>query len=831
MISDAELEKIYNETFADDENAPRMSSWMGFNRDFYNEQLYPSAPAIAPQISAQPAPSPMAMQPDQYNAYMQWVNAGARGSPPSWIFDNRAQLQQQEQQRQQALALAQQSGMSNAFDMQGTGYGGGFAPPPPPPPAPVQSGMGLQGSANPTGPAPAPGSAVQPVQSITNAPMQTQVAGPAAPQVPADHAAAPTVAPVAAGSYDDQLIAWLNGGQQGPAPTPPASATQAPVNHAASNGQTANSGMPTSWQMGGGGSANTNNDWAFLTGAPVTQPYNYANNTNMTVGAPGSTPPPATGGPSAGGVVIPPSGGSSAGTGGTGNTNVVVPPAGGGRQTGGGLSTGTTGLPDDVTHTWPTGGAGIGPTYAGNVRDLGGELGAISAYPGPYAERTFSSALNLNPKYTQLNTANFNSALGNISGSMRDAYNAANPNVAAYEGALGQTLMNLSGSRPGPASVNTFEAAMSGQTAAPTAAMSAHTGAPSATTAGFGSDRFGPMSVNPNTGYSPVSAQASDFGLQNASNQLRAMGPSDIQQTLEGQARGDLALGKSLSAEDIRNSQQSAREGWSARGLINSTGAVAEEVLNRDAMGRQREAERRGFAQGVDNTGFNQRLSGFQGSLGLSNAAQGYAGLGLQAQQANLGAQLAGNQLGLQGQLANQGNTLNYAQLYQSGDQFNAAQQNAMSQFGSQLGQTNNQFNASQQNAMNQFGSQLGQANNQFNATQLNQAGAANANSRNQMNQFNAELGLRGNQQDWNNAMQYGQYLQGNAFSPFSTAQGLVGQTPDYTQALMGYGADLYNTNYNAARAAEINAANISAGKASGWMSLAGSIIGGLMPG
>jgi len=58
-----------------------------------------------------------------------------------------------------------------------------------------------------------------------------------------------------------------------------------------------------------------------------------------------------------------------------------------------------------------------------------------------------------------------------------------------------------------------------------------------------------------------------------------------------------LAEAKQLSPEDVRNSQQAAREAWSARGLVNSRGAVGSEILNRDSLARQREAEARAKVQ------------------------------------------------------------------------------------------------------------------------------------------------------------------------------------------------------------------------------------------
>jgi len=58
-----------------------------------------------------------------------------------------------------------------------------------------------------------------------------------------------------------------------------------------------------------------------------------------------------------------------------------------------------------------------------------------------------------------------------------------------------------------------------------------------------------------------------------------------------------MAEAKQLSPEDVRNSQQAAREAWSARGLVNSRGAVGSEILNRDSLARQREAEARAKVQ------------------------------------------------------------------------------------------------------------------------------------------------------------------------------------------------------------------------------------------
>lgn len=88
---------------------------------------------------------------------------------------------------------------------------------------------------------------------------------------------------------------------------------------------------------------------------------------------------------------------------------------------------------------------------------------------------------------------------------------------------------------------------------------------------------------------------------------------TDIEQALQKQAMSDLQLGRSLSPEQERAATQAARAGMSARGLGTGTGALAAEVLNRDAYATQREAERRNFAGST-----NQMLVGnLQNRIGL----------------------------------------------------------------------------------------------------------------------------------------------------------------------------------------------------------------------
>lgn len=112
---------------------------------------------------------------------------------------------------------------------------------------------------------------------------------------------------------------------------------------------------------------------------------------------------------------------------------------------------------------------------------------------------------------------------------------------------------------------------------------------------------------------------------------------TDIERELQAQATRELALGRSLTPEQERMAQQSARAGMSARGLGTGTGALAAEVLNRDMFASQREADRRNFAGST-----NQMLvSNRQNRLGLVGNILGQSA-NTRLAQANLRTGLAG---------------------------------------------------------------------------------------------------------------------------------------------------------------------------------------------
>ena len=400
----------------------------------------------------------------------------------------------------------------------------------------------------------------------------------------------------------------------------------------------------------------------------------------------------------------------------------------------------------------------------------------------------------------------------------------------------------------------------------------------------MGAQDVNPFMVSPDTGYNQVQANTAfdraqvnqnDVGLASATQRLaESGGPSDLQRTLEQQAMQGLAMGRSLSPEDIRNSQQSAREAFAARGLINTNAAVAAEVLNRESLGRQREQERQAYAGQVEQAGYAQRQQGFQNAIGLSDAYRGYGSLGLQAATqnaqnqmqgnqfglnaslANQSAQQQANQLGFQGMVANQGAYMDAARLNQARDlsqnqqylttgQYNqdsalrAALANQstgvqMSQLGQQAGLANqqsvldtNRLNAGQQGVNQQADLNRGQQNLQY----LNRADA------NQMNMFN-QLGTLNQNETARRAQELAQYQQqfqnqistqidpfqgvlGRASTNTGNNQNLFGQSAGTTASagatrtqfdpFSAYGADLANTNYNAQEASKIAASNNAA--------------------
>ncbi len=333
----------------------------------------------------------------------------------------------------------------------------------------------------------------------------------------------------------------------------------------------------------------------------------------------------------------------------------------------------------------------------------------------------------------------------------------------------------------------------------------------------------GVANVNAQTGFERVNApnvnlSSVNVGQNNLLTNLTNSGFNanrPIQQTLEQQAQGDLALGGQLSADQTRLAQQASRSAAEARGMAGSNGAMLNEVQRQLDMSRQLQNERRNFAAGVEQQGFGQLATQQGQAIQAAGVTNDYLGLGLNAQnannqnalalgqmglQANLANQAAGlqgNQLNLQGQLANQNAALDTNRM---GLQANLANQQAgiannqlnmqgqlanqqagldLSRLGLQAGLANQSNNfavqqgnqnanlnlaqmglqAQTQNAANQMN------NSQFNAGQFQQGSQFNAGQANQQAQLLAQLGLQAGQFNAGQLNQMGQFNAGQADS------------------------------------------------------------------
>ena len=137
-----------------------------------------------------------------------------------------------------------------------------------------------------------------------------------------------------------------------------------------------------------------------------------------------------------------------------------------------------------------------------------------------------------------------------------------------------------------------------------------------------------------------------------------ASAPDAIESRLQQDAESELALGRTLSPEEMRNAQQSARAAFAARGMATGNAAAGAEILNRDAYGQARLDQRRAFALGANQLDLARR----QRRLGL---AVGYGDLDPYARALNPAFQVGTATMGQGTQLI--GNTFNNA-LQQSGN-------------------------------------------------------------------------------------------------------------------------------------------------------------------
>jgi hypothetical protein len=271
-----------------------------------------------------------------------------------------------------------------------------------------------------------------------------------------------------------------------------------------------------------------------------------------------------------------------------------------------------------------------------------------------------------------------------------------------------------------------------------------------------------------------VRASAAERGLMNEARGGGLLGQ------LESQASNDLALGRSLSAEQERDAIQSARAGAAARGLATGNSAMAAELLNRDRFATARENERRTFAGNVLGQGTALRTSANQAYAQRQDANAGrnlQAGLANQSVAANRASQnaqfqqqafLTDNQNSQQRVLAEAG----YAQQAGLSNQdfsFRAGSQNA--QFSQQAGLQNQQTALSQ----SQLAAQLQQ-----------QANAANFASADQRATNNAQFAQQANLANQSANLNAAQYNVSQDMSAQMANQAANQQQEQYNRAFLG---------------------------------------------
>ena len=456
---------------------------------------------------------------------------------------------------------------------------------------------------------------------------------------------------------------------------------------------------------------------------------------------------------------------------------------------------------------------------------------------------------------TALRRANLQDVL-DYAGSARAQYLQSNPELQAAQAALtqGGTTVNASPYEGRLAQIFGYgpsyqQVSAGGPTAAQVAAsqIAAGTGA-GATVSGPTAAQVTAAQIaanaagNVSAGNLPVAQIAAGTGgtinalnsLQNpvlaaAQQQALAAGMNPLEQQMLQRAQDQMALGGSLSAEDVRNAQQAAREAYSARGQVMSQGAAAQEVLNRQALSQQRMAERQQYAQNVNQQLLAAQQARNQYGLGVIGAGQAASAQDIQAQLANQAAGLdiarlnqaalmqagtTGGELGLRAALANQAAGLDIARLNQSAAQQAAlANQQAALQAGttgSELGLRATLANqaanldvarlnqaAQQQAALanQQAGLQAGTSTSELalRAALANQAAGQTAQQQNiALGQSLSATDVARQQQNIANALQNVQLQSGVAFNPFQT---ILGQQ---------YGMQTQNVGTNAALAAQL---------------------------
>lgn len=179
---------------------------------------------------------------------------------------------------------------------------------------------------------------------------------------------------------------------------------------------------------------------------------------------------------------------------------------------------------------------------------------------------------------------------------------------------------------------------------------------------------------------------------------------TNIEHQLQSQAEQDLALGRSLSPEQIRVSQQAARAGASARGLGTGTQSAVAEILNRDAYATARQDARRSFAGATNQLVEGNRQNRMTLAGNFSNQAAGVrqnmSAIGLSGAAAYLNADPYARALGSNIPTAGiAASSAMSGQIASLGIQGNQQTQQQLMSYGNDLYNTN--FNAGWNNYLN----------------------------------------------------------------------------------------------------------------------------------
>jgi len=241
---------------------------------------------------------------------------------------------------------------------------------------------------------------------------------------------------------------------------------------------------------------------------------------------------------------------------------------------------------------------------AQNVTFLGQQLGGLSDnFAGQQQRQIDAQATRLDNQYTADARTQINGSLG-AAGQVETIGN----NAASYGATAGQQINNLAPlaqtqANDAAANINALAPQVIGIGDTTGAALAQQATDARAQGAGAAAtiNALAPQVIGIGDQYmGQIGGIGNMLGYQ-ARQSFDQSGPTSIEQELYRQGQSDLALGRSLSAEETRDATQSARQGMAARGMATGMASLGVELLNRNRFATQREAERRKFAADANN--------------------------------------------------------------------------------------------------------------------------------------------------------------------------------------------------------------------------------------